>query len=360
MAKQVFRWTSGTGCGIWLRKLRGTRLRSNLTAEGWFRLEAGDRLAHARDLPIGLPMSEETAEQRAERFAATLNRHGHPFQYRVLAELKPLQDSGWTVWNLEAAEFPVSTDDGGTRTDFVLWAHGTAWWMIGECKRVNPAFGEWFFLRAPYIRRMHQEGFVAEVATQQEGLFQSGGMVVDHSLWGNYYHIGMDVKTNRPGDPSGGGQRSAIEEAASQVCRALNGMIVHLSRRPGAMGPKRVRGLIPVIFTTAKLYASDVDLSHADLLSGTVRPSALNLAEQPYVFYQYHQSPGITHGAVPRREFHELPAALITDYVRTIPIVTAASARDFFQRFDPSRFIPRELEWLSADEFAKWTQGQKG
>src|SRR6266567_1778716 len=96
---------------------------------------------------------EQSEQERRKRFAAAINRHGYAFQNAVLKRCHDLFDSGKSRWVFEAAEFPAEVNGNGTRIDFILWTHQTPYWLIAECKRVNPSLGDWIFARTQYVRR---------------------------------------------------------------------------------------------------------------------------------------------------------------------------------------------------------------
>src|SRR4051794_9018628 len=85
-------------------------------------------------------------------FTEALNRHGHPFHYRMVQEAANAFKSKNSTWRLAACEFPVRVRDHDSRIDFILRSlHGLTL-LIAECKRVNPAMGRWCFARAPFTR----------------------------------------------------------------------------------------------------------------------------------------------------------------------------------------------------------------
>lgn len=108
-------------------------------------------------------------------------------------------------------------------------------------------------------------------------------------------------------------------------------------RRPGLVwsGADNDPGtvFIPVVFTTAKLYSCQSDLSLASLENGNLEISEGDLAEEQFVYYQYHLSPGIKHSAHTEQASERFSDILVYDYVRTIPIVTATGISDFLCSF---------------------------
>src|SRR5690242_5382051 len=101
----------------------------------------------------GMNIKELTAS-----FRKSLNSNGFGFQYSVLRLVEQLGDEGKSAWGLVASEFPVESRGNNTHIDFILkrmmYEPGNcATFIIGECKRANPALSNWCFAKAPYVRR---------------------------------------------------------------------------------------------------------------------------------------------------------------------------------------------------------------
>ena len=289
------------------------------------------------------------SEQQQARFAKAVNRQGYAFQNALLRQCVGLNESRKSSWSFEAAEFPVEVNGDGTRIDFVLWADQRPYWLLAECKRVNPALADWLFLRTSYVRRYARtEQIIAEqVAKDASGCCSADGV----EIWNPHPHFvghrGFEVRTEKEGES--GSSRDAIEEAAGQVLRGLNGMVNHLTRQPTALGPGRRRILLPVIFTTANLWVSDADLSNSDVRTGRIDPKALNPLKVSYLFYQYHLSPGIKHGVGPSSIIREpfaggLSLVLARSFIRTVAIVCADGVEDFLTQLPVDRFIPSDIQ----------------
>jgi hypothetical protein len=279
-------------------------------------------------------------EERNRQFSSALNRHGYIFQNVVLAEVKRLFESGKSVWFFEASEFPVNVHGHGTRIDFILPARSKPWWFLAECKRVNPAYGSWCFAKSRYVaREFHESSEIVEKASQEQ-YFASGGVRVFGLPDFGFYNIAFVAKASKEGD-SGGGSGDAIEEAATQVCRGMNGMVDFLKSRPATLRDGRC--LLPVIFTTAELYVTEADLSDADMNTGKIDSSRMNFVKKSVVYYQYHLSPGVKHGHPPLQSQIQLSSILSAQFIRTIPIVSACGIEQFLKRVSPENFIVRSL-----------------
>jgi hypothetical protein len=276
--------------------------------------------------------NEDLFTQASRSFEVALNRHGYGFQYSVLKEAERLARQGESPWGLSVFEFPVEVQGSGTRIDFVLKNRRQPLYMVAECKRANPALSNWCFARVPesLIKPSRQEVFVEAACVPDIGAWRT---MTSHLFYSsNIYHIALEVRTGEKGDPGGSGQ-DAIEQAATQVCRGLNGLLSFFKGNPdvfqGERGGASIIGFLPVIFTTAHLWVSDVDLSSADLQQGKFDLSGANLEEKRWLFYHYHQSPGLKHSVGTSKASLSLEEVLYNEYVRTIAVVGGQGINEF-------------------------------
>src|SRR5205823_5646874 len=125
----------------------------------------------------------------------------------------------------------------------------------------------WAFAKAPYVRRNRShEQYFAERATLVAGEVHGGLAKLEHHFR-DAYHIGVELRTEAKGDTAASG-RNAIEEAAAQVCRGMNGLVGFFASNAHLLpaGDKAI--LLPVVFTTAEVWTTDVDLGAADTITG--------------------------------------------------------------------------------------------
>ena len=122
----------------------------------------------------------------------------------------------------------------------------------------------------------------------------------------------------------------------------MNGLIQFMGRngqllQPGTENLPGSDGkvLIPVIFTTAALHVCNCDLSSAEIKDGRLNISQASLTDEPWVYFQYHLSPGIKHTARRAEDFYTIETALDGEYIRTIPIVSACGIDRFLCEFEP-------------------------
>jgi len=93
--------------------------------------------------------TEDPESEKVKReFINGLNRHGYAFQQAVAERVAQLGKAHKTTWAVEAIEFPVAVQEAATSIDLVLQAGPTSTYLVGECKRVDPALGRWCFANA--------------------------------------------------------------------------------------------------------------------------------------------------------------------------------------------------------------------
>lgn len=250
-----------------------------------------------------------------------LGSHGYGFQYAVLRRAEELAAERRSKWVFEAAEFPVGTAESPTHIDFILRnAHSTVY-LVGECKRANPAHANWCFLKAPYTRRdsFEAELVFQEVVYQAETLVAAQPRTKHASLEST--HLGFELRTGEKGEGSGG--KDPINNATAQVLRGSNGLLDHLFPEQRAyQGDRRNVVFLPVIFTTARLWVAKGDLSAADLTTGRLPEDWGELISVPWLWYTYNQSPALHHRLLSASQDRlSLSKTLHAEYSRTIAIV---------------------------------------
>ena len=263
-----------------------------------------------------------------------------------------LYTHGQPEWELEASEYPVSVQSMQTRIDFILRKRKPLVYLIAECKRVNPAFSNWCFAGSRYARRssgsdrvIFEYTWVAPLDTRLidvKALDPTKRMLTGIISAGtaNVYQVGLAVKSNQTGDKAGK-TTDAIEDAAGQVCKGLNGLIefFHSQREKLPQGEKLY--FLPVIFTTAKIWTTEVDLASALIDKGEFESGSVALKETSWIWYQYNLSPALKHTLPSDREESrnpfDLSSALEQDSTRSIAIVSVKGIQEFLDHGFPFR-----------------------
>lgn len=267
-------------------------------------------------------------DQVEYEFINAVNRHGYAFQFAVLQRAKQLFDERASPFRFEVSEFPVQVRGTHTRIDFILRKHEGQLLLVAECKRANPALSNWCFVRAPFVRgnRSVERPMLDRIRRDRGEIFyveKVTAALTDHA-----YHLAFEVKSQAKGD-SGGAARATIEDAATQVSRGLNGLIEFYLRDVSLLKDLNEIWLMPVVFTTAKLLASEANLAETDLSSGQIALSEAKLSEVDWLLYQYHLSPGIKHETRYRPTSADLGEALDQEFVRTIAVVSPGGIEPF-------------------------------
>jgi hypothetical protein len=250
-----------------------------------------------------------------------LNSHGHGFHYAVLRRADQLSAAQRASWVLDAAEFPVVTGGSTTHIDFILRSRSHQTYLVAECKRVDPARARWCFVRAPYTWRNRREGEVIfdQFVYQPPNLLDQQPRIV--SMDRGIYHLGFELKTDAPGE--GLAQSSqAINQAMSQVLRATSGLINHhFERSRRSFTTKGMVRFIPVVFTTAQVWVTDVDLGSADIATGDLPTEAVRAQATDWIWCNHNRSPLLRADLEWAHLSGELARELRLEFTRTIAIV---------------------------------------
>jgi hypothetical protein len=266
-----------------------------------------------------------------------LDSQGHAFQYAVLRLCQTLRDKKQSPFAFEVAEFPVDLRHTVIHIDFILRASSV--YLVAECKRANPALSHWCFARAPYVRRNRSRSrtIVDCISIERTTGRAYADAVIPAD--GEPYHIAAEIKTTASGEHDSKG-RGAIDEAVTQVCRGLNGLIDTMATRTKILPERGVAFLVPVIFTTATLHITDTDLGLADLNDG--RLAEVHAQEVPWLWYQHNLSSSLRHSVArnpPLDTTATLGDLLELEHARSIAIVGPRGIEQFLLQ------VPELLEF---------------
>ena len=269
--------------------------------------------------------------------------------------LRSLEGQWPWVWSYEAHEFPVQVKGTGTKIDFILktvtYNERHECFLLAECKRVNPSLSDWCFLRTPRLTS-DELALIEQVTFTDDGRIVPGPpdrtpyfpKVDSNDSSRRPYHVGLELRNREEQGESVGSGRGEIEGAATQLLRGLNGFVEFLSANPHAVrvpppglgvGRDRKISILPVIFTTASLWTTAVELGRADLSTGNFDVADLKPTRIKWLRYRYHQSPGIKHdvetattndGSIGQGSLMKL---VESSFARDIMIVNADAAGEF-------------------------------
>ena len=148
------------------------------------------------------------------------------------------------------------------------------------------------------------------------------------------YHVGLELKTRERGDGQGGSS-GIFQKSVTQAFRARGGLMEYLHEAGHGL---RYGGgaVIPAIFTTAQLVATEHDLGRADLETGELPEIAAEV--HPWLWYDHNLSqdlkPSISRPPAaepPQPKSQVLRNALERDMARSVAIVRADGIDDFLR-----------------------------
>jgi hypothetical protein len=296
-------------------------------------------------------MSKEyPAEQISASLRKVLNSHGHGFHFAVLERGAQLSFEERSKWIFEGSEFPVSVRGQTTHVEFVLTTRSGRTIIVAECKRADPALAVWCFAQNPYTLRDPSEHEVVfeRVMRASESSEPVRKSIIAYSHDKRVYHLGFQLKTNQQGDGNGQ-RRSAINEAVTQVLRSTSGIMSYLSSDADLL--KESEGtatVIPVIFTTAQLWTTNVDLGKADLESGNLDLDAVKAQKVDWIWFTHNRSPELSpelrmlkpevFGLM--RSINRFSDALRHEFARSVAIISTAGI-DSFLCWDVEKWLAR-------------------
>lgn len=265
----------------------------------------------------------------AAAFRRRLNSHGHAFQQAVLRHIQHLPPSPHgPPLRFQVAEFPVELHGDPMHVDFVL-EFGDHY-LIGECKRADPALATWCFAVTPYVRRESRAPYPVFSAP---AVNPNAPAIVDDmphrmNTPDLVYQLAAELRTGDKGDGHTAG-RAAIDQAVTQVSRAAGGWIELLVAEKQRLLTQQPKLIVPAVFTTAKLFVTDADLSKADLHTGNL--SALTVTPKTWVWFQVHLSRQLrpTLRITPLRDDPSPSGLLLHRHSRTVAIVNVDGIQHF-------------------------------
>jgi hypothetical protein len=276
--------------------------------------------------------SDDEAARISTDLRKVLNTHGHGFHYAVVRRGEELYDLRETKWLLEGTEVPIVAGDATSHVDFVLGTRTDRIYLVGECKRADPARARWCFARTPYRWRNERD---EELIFEQLVLHGDG---TRHTrphfsyMTGGSYQLCFELKTGHKGDGEARAGKS-IEEAVSQVLRGVSGLIELVTdfARSSGEGEKTIK-FLPAIFTTAELWATECDLAGAELATGNLGPEQVRAEPIDWVWFTHNRSPRLGPSAPFEGRRNDLPTLVRHEYARSIAVISVNGIDDFLKR----------------------------
>jgi len=142
-----------------------------------------------------------------------------------------------------------------------------------------------------------------------------------HSTQRDVYHLSFELKTNNKGDniPHTG---PAINQGVTQVLRGVSGLINYLfeaERR--SYQEERIVRFVPVIFTTAQLWVTEVDVGAANLSDGNLSIEAVQAKKIDWIWFNHNRSPHLRHSLEWNKLGSDLSRELKYEFTRSVAVV---------------------------------------
>lgn len=275
-------------------------------------------------------------------FRIALDREGYSFHQRVIHECRQISErmrgSDHQLTFL-VSEFPVQTQGKDNRLDFLLRIQ-SVWHpspipilLVCESKRSNPAFADWCFARAPYVHHRTSQRVIVD-RLRLDNVRRMLAAAVTIASPDGPYQIGLPVKGDETGDKKQTeNSREVIERAAGQVMQSLNGFADFLRINPLVLDGHETL-LVPVIFTTAVLYTSEVNLTDASLETGTLPMDRVDVQQRDWLWLQYPVSSSFRHAVErhhPAGTMASIGGILDVEHSRSIAIVSVKGIEPFLR-----------------------------
>jgi|ERR1043165_2606885 hypothetical protein len=277
-----------------------------------------------------------------------IESHGHALQFVALRQFNFLSARGLSEWEPLVAEFPVSCGDHETRVDFVLKHKTRDLYLSCECKRPDPKFTSWVFLRTNVVpgSTTGAECFQFQYSKLQDAGDSYAAFAKAFPLGPFGVNLGMVIQRkrtqtqNQPEGESefedsqgrGGKDKKDIEQTAFQAFLGSVGLSRAIRQGERGLAAPKNFAVIPMIVTTANLYISDKDIGDSDLSTGNLNEKTLSLLPVEWVYLQYHCPAQLNRYREPIfSKEGSLESVLIAGHIRTIPIVKAQSIAKFLE-----------------------------
>ncbi len=273
-----------------------------------------------------------------KNFETELRKNGFGFQYVILKEINDLYNAEKSAFLPEFAEFPVEINNTNTHIDFIIERKNTSsfpksdpFFLICECKRANPALSNWCFVRSPFAREGLLIDFIFLEKLHIDKPFNTKkSYVIQSNTQGRKI---FDIAFNVKSDDKGEGDTKGANEAVAQVLRGMNGFIEYLGNKENLLRIEHDKSytpyFLPVIFTTAELWSSNINLSDAELTDGNLDLPLESLTNESWLLFQYNQSQPIKHSIDTHFSNNDIFSVAQTEFTRTVAIVNPKGIKAF-------------------------------
>jgi hypothetical protein len=281
------------------------------------------------------PREQNIINSLSSSMEKTLNSHGFSYQYSVIRRIHDLYESGRSKWILEGAEIPVETISGITQIDFVSRQKGESIFLIAECKRISASLKDkklWCFVKAPYTWR--GASFVnGKSVAQFETILHFGPRQYASSNLVSYdtkniYDLGFEIINGSKKI----GESKEINNSVQQVIKGLSGFINYIGNKEdehGILTKGSTYICIPVIFTTAKLFVTEVDIGKADITKGHLPVDSVKLTPKNWIWFNENRSLNQSHNLRFNHSVSTNLSKYFQEFTRTVAIVSSEGIDEF-------------------------------
>jgi hypothetical protein len=246
----------------------------------------------------------------SETFQDALNIHGFSYQQAILRRSSELRATGSIPWYLYGSELPVRCRSETTHVDVVYQYSGDGfertfdYFLVCECKRVNPAKGRWCFSKTKYDwfnHRSSQIQFDKVYCIREDAASFLSSTKSLVSEFAGVYNLGLEIKTDEKGDAYGAQPKSAIDDAVGQLLKSSSGVINYFTNHGNSFNGSHVlkKGrpalFIPVLFTTARIFVTEAELGSASLETGYLPPNHVKLKETDWIWLNVNRGTHLAH-----------------------------------------------------------------
>lgn len=268
---------------------------------------------------------------------SALNEQGYLFQEACLNELR--QHESNTQWKVKAYEYGISLGEQDTKADIVLHSTGSSnseLYALVECKRADPSFVYWMFAIDERDIGPRQAGCWT-LGLQCHSVSQHLPYQVEPRVMPlkfgfdtfSAFHC-MEVKKGEADLDKRTSDPQTIESAFTQVLRGVGGLAQEQLKQRAKVRKVFTTYFIPVVVTTAALYAARYQLSDIDLSTGKISRDSVHSEEWPWMLVHYGVGDNLGGNPIPE-EYKGVDITELDKYkTRSIFVVNSRSLIQFF------------------------------
>ncbi|MBS3915576.1 MAG: hypothetical protein KG003_13865 [Bacteroidetes bacterium] len=152
------------------------------------------------------------------------------------------------------------------------------------------------------------------------------------------YNLGFEVKTDQKGDGIGSSDKSPINAAITQALRNTSGFINYCFEklRWTNTNQQLIYRFIPVIFTTANLWVSDVDIGKSNLSDGKLPNDLVNAKKVDWIWFNQNRPDTLSPDLFLLGKQNYPVSYEYYKFLRSVAIVGSSGVESFLTKDYPS------------------------